>query len=122
MLVMVSSTNFMVGMHICMGEVKNVAIFTKAEACELEQKLPPCHRQMKASCCEDESIVHKGDDLKASNSQILLSTPAPIIIEQSFTQVSEIIPSARLTRIFFYNYDPPLRDNDLTVRIQVFLI
>ena len=29
--VLVSSTSFMVGMHICMGEVQNIALFGKAD-------------------------------------------------------------------------------------------
>jgi len=35
LLVFVSSTSFMVGMHICSGEVQNIALFTKAEGCDV---------------------------------------------------------------------------------------
>jgi hypothetical protein len=122
MLVLVSSTSFMVGMHLCMGKVQAVALFDKAEGCEKEQSLPPCHRHQKAPCCEDETIIHESEDFKTGVSEIQVMLPLPVEIEQAFTFVSEIIPSAPLSRIKYCNYDPPLRSCDLTVEHQVFLI
>jgi hypothetical protein len=122
LLVLVSSTSFMVGFHICMGEVQNVALFTKADGCEKEKSLPPCHRHMKAPCCEDETVLHNGDDFKASIAHLQIVAPAAIDIEQPLILISEVIPSAPFSRIQYYNYDPPLRSWDLTVELQVFLI
>ena len=122
LLVLVSSTSFMVGMHICMGEVQHVALFTAAEACEMEKSLPPCHRHMKASCCDDEAVIHNGDDFKASVDQINLVAPAPMDIEQPLVVISEVIPAAPTSRLQYYNYDPPLRSEDLTVEHRVLLI
>jgi hypothetical protein len=122
LLVIVSSTSFIVGMHVCMGEVQNIAIFTKAEGCEKEQSLPPCHRHEKAPCCKDETVFHKGDDFKASAAKIQIIAPMPVYIEQPLILISEVIPSAPLSRILYYNYDPPLRSCDLTVEHQVFII
>jgi hypothetical protein len=121
-LVLVSSSSFMVGMHICMGEIQNVALFTKADGCEKEKNLPPCHRHQNAPCCDDETIVHRGEDFKASIDQIQIVVPAPFDIEQPLVLISEIIPSAIASRVHYYNYDPPLRPCDLTVEHQVFLI
>jgi hypothetical protein len=112
----------MVGMHICMGEVQNVALFQKADGCEKEQSLPPCHRHQKAPCCEDETIIHKGDDFKVSIAKVQIAAPLPIIIEQPLILISEIIPNAPYSRTQYYNYDPPLRSCDLTVEHSVFLI
>jgi hypothetical protein len=120
-LVLVSSTSFMIGMHFCMGEVQNVAFFTKADGCEKEQNLPPCHRHQKAPCCADETIIHDGDDFKASIAYFHI-VAAPMEIEQPLVLISEVIPSVPLSRIKYYNYDPPLRSCDLTVEHQVFLI
>ncbi len=122
LLVLVSSTNFMIGMHICMGDVQNIALFSKAEGCEMEQNLPPCHRHLKAPCCEDETVIHKADDVKTNVVQIQIDGPSPIDVEQPLVLISEIIPSAPLSRIQYYKYDPPLRSWDLTVEHQVFLI
>lgn len=122
LLVLVSSTSFMVGMHLCMGEIQKVALFSKADSCEKEQSLPPCHRHTNAPCCEDETVIHDSDDLKASIAHIHLSVPAPVDIEQPLLLISEVIPSAPLSRVKYFNYDPPLRSCDLTVEHQVFLI
>lgn len=121
-LVLVSSTSFMVGFHICMGEVQNVSVFTKADVCEMERNLPPCHSQMQGTCCDDETFFHEGDDFKASVEQVNISAPAPIYIEQQEILIAEVIPSAPSSRTHYYNYDPPLRSCDLTVAHQVFLI
>jgi hypothetical protein len=121
-LVLVSSTNFMVGMHFCMGEIQNIALLEKPDGCEKEKELPPCHRHTKAPCCENETVIHKGDDLKASISELQILIPELIDCERTLVAISEIIPSAPLSRILYYDYDPPLRSWDLTVDHQVFLI
>lgn len=122
LLVLVSSTSFMVGFHICMGEVQNVALFTQADGCEKEKSLPPCHRHLKAPCCADETYVHDGDDFKASIELYNVVAPAPVDIEQPMVLISEVIPASPISHIQYYNYDPPLRSWDLTVEHQVFLI
>ncbi len=122
LLVLVASTSFMIGMHFCMGEVQNIALFTKADGCEKEQSLPPCHLDQKAPCCADETVIHYGDDFKASITHFHVVAPAAIHIEQPLTLISEVIPSAPFSRTHYYNYNPPLRSWDLTVQHQVFLI
>lgn len=120
-LVLVSSTNFVIGVHYCMGKVKDVAFLAKADACKNETKLPPCHKQSKP-CCEDETIIHKGDDLKASANQLHFTMPAAIEMEQPPVLVAEIIPAAPVTYREHYLYDPPLRTCDITVAHRVLLI
>jgi hypothetical protein len=105
-----------------MGEVQNVALFTKADGCEKEKSLPPCHRHEKVPCCDDETIVHKGDDLKSSIAHFHIVAPAPVDIEQLMILISEVIPASPIAQFKYYNYDPPLRSCDLTVEHQVFLI
>lgn len=121
-LVLVSSTSFTIGMHFCMGEVKNIALFSKADGCEMEKKLPPCHRQTKTSCCDDQTVVHEGDDFKASIADLHFEVSLAPVIDQPLILISEIIPSSAIFRFQYYNYDPPLRSYDLTVAHQVFLI
>lgn len=121
-LVLVSSTSFMVGMHICKGEVQNVALFDKADSCQKEKVLPACHKNMKPACCEDETVIHEGTDFKGSVEHILVTAPAPTDIEQPVALISEIIPASPLAQFKYYNYDPPLRSCDLTIDHQVFLI
>lgn len=121
-LVLVSSTSFIVGMHFCMGEVQNVALFGHADGCQKERALPPCHKHMKPACCEDETVSHEATDLKASAGHVQIVAPAPVDIVQPLVLISEVIPAAEISRTQYYNYDPPLRSFDLTVSLQVFLI
>ena len=120
-LLLVSSTSFMVGMHVCMGEVQSIAIFSKAEGCAMEQSLPPCHRHAIEPCCDDETVIHEADDLKVTAAQ-KHSAPLPVDIEPSLVLLSEIIPSIPFLHADYYDYDPPVRSCDLTVEHQVFLI
>jgi hypothetical protein len=121
-LVLVSSTSFTVGMHLCMGELQDITMSAKAEACEMERKLPPCHRDQPAPCCEDETMIHEAEELKISGSQFHTAAPIPFEVEQSLTVISEIIPSESSTHTQYPDYSPPLRSYDLTIAHRVFLI
>lgn len=121
-LVLVSSTNFLVGMHFCMGEVQNIALFKAADSCQKQKALPACHKHMKPACCEDELVFHEAEAFKASLEKIQIVVPAPLDLEQPPVLIAEIIPSTPLSPVQYYNYDPPLRSYDLTVDLQVFLI
>ena len=121
-LVLLSSTSFMVGMHLCQGEIQNVALFSKADGCEMEQRLPPCHRHEKAPCCDDETIINSADDFKASVTYDQPAAQNSTFIARPFVLISELIPATSVARLKYYNYDPPLRSHDLTVEHQVFLI
>ena len=120
-LLLVSSTSFMVGMHVCMGEVQSIALFSKADSCARERDLPPCHRHMTAPCCDDETVVHQADDFKvtATHKHVV---PFPLDIRPSLVLLSEIIPSSPLSYPHYVGYDPPVRACDLTIEHQVFLI
>lgn len=112
----------MVGVHLCSGQIQSIALFTKADDCEMEKRMPPCHKHLVKPCCEDEAIVHTGEDFKVSPTDVTISLVPAADIELPQVLISEIIPSAPASRITFYNYDPPLRSADLTVSYQVFLI
>jgi len=121
-LVLVSSTSFIVGIHFCMGEMQNIALFGKAGGCEKESALPACHKHMKPACCEDEAVYHEGNDFKGSIEQISLAAPLAMDIEQPPVLLAEVIPGSPIARTHYHNYDPPLRTCDLTVEHHVFLI
>lgn len=122
LLVLISSTSFMVGIHYCGGNIQNVALFTNAEQCDMEKSLPPCHRHLKAACCEDEAIIHDADDFKGSKVLLNLEAPLTIDVEQPLTLIAEVIPVAPIAQTKYYNYDPPLRSTDIIIEHQVFLI
>ena len=109
-------------MHLCAGEVQNIALFTKADGCEMEKRMPPCHKQESKPCCEDETIVHKGDDFKVSVTDIAISAVPALDVVLPHVLISEVIPSAPVSCTHFYDYDPPLPPADLTISYEVFLI
>jgi hypothetical protein len=121
-LVLFSSSSFMVGIHLCSGHVQDVALFTHAEDCGMEKRIPVCHRTGEKPCCENKAIVHKGDDFKASVNGAVLPLVSAIDLELPHVLLSEVIPSLQVTPTRYHNYDPPLRQADMTVSLQVFLI
>lgn len=122
MLILVSSTSFMVGMHLCMGEVQSIALFSKADGCEKERELPPCHRHSTPPCCDDETVVHNADDFRMVSAELHISIAAPTDLEQPLVLISEVIPDAPVESFSHLKYDSPLRSADLTVENRVFLI
>ena len=121
-LVLVSATSFMVGMHVCMGEIQNVALFAKAEGCEKEKQLPPCHRHETLPCCDDEILTHEGQDVNTTFAKLEIAPLQFVLIELPPVLISEVVPSAPLSQSEFYNYDPPFRASDRVVTLQSFLI
>ena len=99
-----------------------MALFSKADGCEKEKSLPPCHRNMNAPCCEDETVVHDTDDFKTSSGVSSNPLPVAIDIEQPRVLLAEVIPGTPLAQVSPFNYDPPWRSCDRTVEHGVFLI
>lgn len=121
LLVLVSSTSFMVGIHFCSGKVQNIALFTKAEGCEMEKELPPCHRQMKTSCCDDETVIHEGEDFDSSKAEISIPATSFVAIAAPVTVLSAVIPDRNLTSQKFF-YQSPHRAGDFIVSHRQLLI
>ena len=121
-LVMLSSTNFMVGIHFCQGEIQNVGLFTKATGCEKEQSLPPCHRNATAPCCEDETIVHASEELKHSVFDFQVHTPLAVDVVDPRVLISELIPASEVSRAANFNYQPPEPSLDIPIINRTFRI
>jgi hypothetical protein len=119
---MLSSSNFMVGIHFCSGEIQNIGFLTEAEACEKEQSTPPCHRHTTTPCCEDETILHHSDELKSSLSHVHAAAPLAMDMVDFEVLVSEVIPESPASRTPYFLYDPPGPSLDITITNQVLLI
>lgn len=122
LLTLFSASSVTIGIHFCQGKVKNLAFFTKAESCEREMKLPPCHRHKAAPCCEDETIVHEGQSFQTPSSDITIAAAPVTDIAQTPVLLAEIIPASIQAQTRYYNYDPPLRSEDRIVTHSIFLI
>ncbi|HZI24788.1 MAG TPA: hypothetical protein VFD46_06920, partial [Chryseolinea sp.] len=103
-LVLVSSSSFRVGIHFCADKIHDVAIFDETEKCDMEKNLPPCHKNLKASCCDDETVVHEGDGFEVSFSDVAVSVVPVLDLDLPLVVVSEIIPDAPSSKISYYKY------------------
>lgn len=122
LLVLVSGTSFMVGVHHCNGHIASVALFSKADPCPMEQQLPPCHKAMKKSCCSDERIVHESEDFKPSAVPIHVAT-APLIAElASPVVIATLIPDAQTIQLRPADFSPPLPSPDINIGLSKFQI
>lgn len=119
-LVLVSSTSFSVGIHYCMGEVKEVSLSKNSDGCAMQESLPPCHRKHAMPCCEDHTVIHKADDCKQTLNHFHF-TALPIVQVSSLVALAEVIP-AITPRSSADHYIPPLPTSDRVVQLQVFLI
>lgn len=121
LLVLISGTSFMVGVHHCNGDVADVALFTKADPCPMEQKLPPCHKPVKP-CCTDDNIVHAGQDLKQSTAHVHVAA-TPLIAELASPVVlAVLIPDVVTISSTPVDFSPPLLSDDIQVAIRKFQI
>ena len=107
----------MVGLHFCGDEIR-VAMFSKAE-CGMEMKTPPCHRA-ESSCCDDEVIIHEGQDFKNTINEFDFQ-PELIAELTSAVAISEVINETS-SQFDLAGYQSPLRTPDLTVSLQNFRI
>lgn len=121
-LVLISSSSFMVDIHLCAGKVQDMAVFSEAEKCAMEKSLPPCHKHLTAPCCDDETVVHEAEGFKGSFSGMTIAAAPVVDLHFSYVILAEIIPATSTPTIDWLYYDPPLRSYDLTISHQVFRI
>lgn len=132
LLVLVSSTGFSMGVHLCAGELNDLNFYGQATACLMEQKkaeaLPPCHAPEKEkstqnNCCEDHQLVVERLDFASDSKALLLNkaldikfiAAVKVVILQLFTSEAEPKPAFAL-----YTSPPGVRD--IPILVQSFLI
>lgn len=135
-IILLGSMQLRVGMHLCGGELKDMALFGKAEACSHgaadaheDENIPACHRHLfakkkkKDGCCNDLEVVIETLDITS------VVSGYQKIVEQSWValpiewfQMEEVFKPAVLQRKKYLNYKPPLIFRDIPVLTQTFLI
>jgi hypothetical protein len=125
LIVLMSSISLSVSFHICGGEIQNVAIFGKAQACT-EHNNACDHQENRAhstldhkGCCKDASVSIDSD--KYSFAQKVIVDGPQFIFLLAANPVQQFIIST-LERVHFSTYRPPLIERDITVFVQSFLI
>lgn len=97
-----------------MGRLKSVAVFASANPCDngMEDPMP---------CCEDTSEELKVEELTKSSFDFKSTTDLYLLAAITYVLLEETYFSSD-TQVEYYNYDPPLSDQDIRVLHQVFLI
>jgi hypothetical protein len=125
-LVLITSIGVTVNLHLCGGSVQSIALFVKARPCKMEMP-KSCHgsktQTKRNGCCEEESILLKGDETTAELKTVTELTPSfnllnvilPVLY--SLNEVDSFSASPR-----YAHYKPPLVERDITVFVQSFLI
>jgi len=121
-LVLFSSSSFMVGIHLCCGHVQNIALLAPAEKCAMEKQMPPCHKKETKPCCEDQTVVHDAQDFKGNGNQVNIAQPIVFIVSQPWVIVANLTPAPVFVVNNVTDYDPPATFVDRTIDLQVFLI
>ena len=124
-LLFISSTGFVVNKHYCQGELKNMALFLKAESCHQDKAMKGCPmhssgEKEKKGCCDDETeYVKASDEQVASSFQIDLQV-TPVLLAAIFVVFNIELPALDSNTLHYLTYKPPIVLNDLSVLLQVF--
>lgn len=112
-------------MHVCGGQVQNVAFIQKAAPCAMKVMLPcqGIQTEIKSNgCCEDRSLAYKGKDFSAKVENLSPELGHALWI----SDLPYVISVAPLTTIAahsnFILYKPPLLSHDISVRVHSFQI
>lgn len=122
LLLLASTTSWMVGKHYCMGHLVSVSLFAHAKDCGMDMGTSDTSQiETESSCCSDQLIIVEGQDhLNISfNDNILVPQPFLTAFTYSYlalfkVQVERPVPHE--------HYPPPLLFKDIHVLDQVFLI
>lgn len=124
LLLLVSTTSWMVEKHYCMGHLMDTAFFSNAKTCEMDMEMDKetaVGFEPAKSCCSNELIVVDGqDNLKLSLNDIELNQYLFLVsFTFSYMNLFEGLPPQVIP---YKNYTPPLIVKDIPVLHDTFLI
>ncbi|WP_411028866.1 HYC_CC_PP family protein [Spongiimicrobium sp. 3-5] len=121
LLLLASTTSWMVGKHYCMGHLVDIAFFTEADRCGMEADLTKDTLVEKMSCCDDEVIAIDGqDDLKLSFNDLSLDNSI-FLAAFTFTFI-DLFEGLAEHIVPHDTYPPPILVKNIQLLDQVFLI
>lgn len=125
---LISTIGHSVSIHLCGGEIENMALFGQAQACSVQ--VNGCYADLKGNldslhtkgCCEDKTVV-----IDAAK---FLSKVTGKIADKSYKKAPLVPVSISLienaTDAFVYahfvKYKPPIIGRDITIIVQALLI
>lgn len=121
-LTLASSSTFSLDLHFCGGALESVSLITDSEPCEMQKGIPPCHKNMAASCCENHSYLHDGDEFNSQLSVVDIQHDSETFTP-SLMELYIIVPESDLSAAeTLIDSGPPLKSFDRNIRFRTFLI
>jgi hypothetical protein len=124
LLALAGTTRLSVGLHYCMGRLKNVMLYSSAERCAMPAGDMPCTNQPVMAgrgCCENHQVAVSTADYTPPAAGFSMPgvqlVPAYVILRQ-LGHPAEVATLHHL----FHRYIPPLTERDIPVLVQSFLI
>jgi|SRR5690606_12767702 len=128
-LVLVSSTTFTVGLHVCRGHVSDIAVMQEAQPCAMELMAvelgfadEDCGMTSKMKCCEDRTLSFEGTDYQYKAAKSLTLHDLTTVQAVLPALLGFVSPSQSSTYAPSHSYKPPLIHRDVTILVQSFLI
>ena len=139
-LMLFSTIGFSMDIHFCGGHVDNFAFYGQADECSMMKKgtseeTPSCHQKVekkchshsdknaisKKNCCENESYVLQTiEDGQTSNSFEIANFDLTIVTVFILSNFN--LFEFETKRAEYFNYSPPILNDDVTILHQLFLI
>jgi len=123
-LALLSTSNFIIGIHICGKNLDTVSFLSHANNCQNKETNSSCSCGATKSehCCNNEAIIHQASDSIFSPTYIHYKSPTAVGIDHSTIAVSEIVPTHQRLFAEHFNYDPPPLSRDLALIFLTLLI
>jgi hypothetical protein len=121
--VLISTLSLTVDMHYCGETLVDVAFFSEAETCGMEQKKSTTSKcsVMKKNCCSDEQIVIEGqDELQITFDKITFKQQ--LFVATFFQSYVNLFKGLEISVIPFSDYPPPFLVKDIQKLDEVYLI
>ncbi|MER2996704.1 HYC_CC_PP family protein [Pontibacter populi] len=129
LLVFVSSTGISVGMHLCAGELQDIALFGSEADCPMEEqkdKQPACHKVPatdEAECCDDHTLVFEHDDAASDSKSLILTKTLDLKFVAAFKAVIlQFFALEADPKPAYAFYEAPPLARDIPVLVQSFLL
>lgn len=118
-MILASTTGFTMHKHYCMGRLKTVALFEKAESCMKSAGMEDT--ECPKNCCDDEEQSLKVDDLTNVSFEHDFS-PTLLLSVLTFSLFEDPLPGSPSVQTEWSHYSTPHLSRDVPLLVQSFLL
>lgn len=127
LLILVSTSSFVVNMHFCGGAIQELSFKAILESCQMDTPAATnshCEtiEQEEDSCCADHSVVNETQDFNNHSHQVQELKPDFKIISFVACFVLAVLEPVDQSILSHQDYSPPLIERNIPVLVQSFLL